>query len=266
MRNGNSRRAVITGASSGIGEDMARCLASWGWDLLIAARRLDRLESLAADLRDRHGVQVDCLSVDLAEPAGAGALFEAAYADGRDVDMLVNNAGFGDFQGYVDTPWERQAQMLQLNVVSLAELTHRFAERMLARDERGYILNVSSIVAYLPIPNFANYTGTKAYIRFFSESLASELDGTNVSVTCLVPGPTDTEFSNIARNRVSATHEKFFTQSRKVAVEGLEGALAGRRTVVVGGTIKAFALLTRLTPGRTLSWGSKQIMGKPDSR
>jgi hypothetical protein len=258
-----NKRSVVTGASSGIGADMARTLASWGSGLLLVARRADRLEALAAELRSAHGVDVDCAAIDLATPDGPRALFDAAYAGGAEVDILINNAGFGDFHGYCDVPWERHAQMIQLNVATLAELSHRFGARMLARDTRCHILNVGSVVAYLPIPNFVNYCATKAYVRSFSEALAAELAGTNVRVTCLSPGATKTEFLDVAGQRIGSSQQRFLMSSHKVAMIGLNAMLRGKRNVVTGGSNKLVTFMTRLLPRRTLAWSSRKVLGRP---
>src|SRR5262245_17966046 len=150
------QRAVVTGTSSGIGAAFARRLAARSCRLVLTARRLDRLEALAGELTAAHGVQVDCLQSDLARPDGARALFDAAWAIGP-VDILINNAGLGEYQRFLDIPWEQHAATLQVNVTSLVELTWRFANAMVARGKRGHILNVASLAAYQPIPYFANY-------------------------------------------------------------------------------------------------------------
>lgn len=261
MPNLRNHRAVITGASSGIGADMARLLAGWGCDVLVAARRRDRLDALAARLRADHGVDAISIAVDLATAGGRAELAEAACA--RGFDIWINNAGFGDYQPFVATEWARHAQMLELNVVALAELSHRAVAHLLSRGRRGYLLNVGSVVAYVPIPNFANYCGTKAYVRAFSNALAAELAGTPVTVTCLMPGATATEFAEVAGHRLSAAQRRFMMPSEQVARIGLRAMLRGRRNVVTGAPNKLTALGARLLPTRALSWAAARALGRP---
>jgi short-subunit dehydrogenase len=228
-------RAVITGASSGIGAAMARWLARSGCDVFLTGRRADRLAALAAELHAAHGIRADWIALDLAEPGSAEKLFKAACAGDANVDILVNSAGFGAYQFFDRTPWNRYAEMIQLNVVTLAELTHRFLSVMRGRTRRCYILNVSSIAAFIPLPFFTIYGGTKAFIHVFTECLAAELVGTNVSCTSLCAGGTDTEFSKVAGKKQEGKMSKVVLMDvDRVASIGLRAMLRGRHRVVPG--------------------------------
>jgi short-subunit dehydrogenase len=191
------KTALVTGASSGIGEAIARQLAARGADVILVARRRDKLEALAGAIRAGHRVRADVVAMDLGEAGSAERLFEATEGAGRAVDVLVNNAGFGVHDRFADIAWERTASQLQLNIVSLTELTHRFVRAMLER-RRGWILNVASVGAYMPVPSYATYAAGKAYVRNFTEALAFELRGTPVHVCCLNPGATATELMDVA--------------------------------------------------------------------
>ncbi|HTB79611.1 MAG TPA: SDR family oxidoreductase [Opitutaceae bacterium] len=241
-------RAVITGASSGIGAAAARQLAQWGCDLFLVARRTERLAALAAELRMSHGVRAEWLALDLARPESAEKLFQAAYANGTDVDILVNSAGFGEYQYFHLTPWPRHAEMIQVNVTALAELNHRFLQVMRRRTRPSYILNVSSLIEAIPLPFFANYAATKAYIQALTESLAGELRGTKVSVTSLCPSGTRTEFSRIAGQPASKSADAFMMDSDRVAAIGLRAMLRRKRHVVPGTLNRMLSVFTRLLP------------------
>jgi uncharacterized protein len=258
-----NHRAVVTGASSGIGAAMARRLAAWGCDLLLTARRAERLEALAEELHGAYGVRAEWIALDLGRPDAAETLWRAAYDGGADVDILINNAGFGAYQYFGATPWQRNAEMLQLNVVALAELTHRFLQVMGRRGRRSYILNSASIVAFIPMPYFANYGATKAYVQVFSESLAAELRGTNVSVTSLCSGGARTEFSQMAGQRLSGMAFSSLMDADRVAAVGLRAMLRRKRHVVPGGMNRLLCLCTRLLPRRTAGAVAVKMIGKP---
>ncbi|MBK9035963.1 MAG: SDR family NAD(P)-dependent oxidoreductase [Myxococcales bacterium] len=161
------KTALVTGASSGIGAALARQLAARGANLIVVARREAELEALAAAIKAAHQVEVTVIALDLATPTAAAALFARTEDAGHPVDVLVNNAGFGEHQYFVEQAWGRVAQQLQLNIVTLTELSHRFGQAMAARG-RGHILNVASIGAYTPAPTYATYSAGKAYVRDFT--------------------------------------------------------------------------------------------------
>jgi hypothetical protein len=255
-------RAVITGASSGIGEELARELARRGFGLVLAARRRERLDALASELRAAHGVACEIVAVDLATADGRADLDRLAWASGP-VDMLINNAGMGDHTSFVARDWPAHERLLQINVLALAELSHRFARRMLARGARSYIVNVGSLVAHMPVPYFANYAASKAYVRGFSEALAAELAGSPVTVTCVSPGATRSEFSAVAGMRTEGLAERMMMSSQRVARIAVRAALAGRREVVTGWTNRLSSLLARLVPRRLAAWSATLVLGAP---
>ncbi|MFT4769639.1 MAG: short-subunit dehydrogenase, partial [Glaciecola sp.] len=185
--------ALITGASAGIGEELARVHAEKGGHLILVARRKDRLESIATQLRAEHGVQVQVIAADLAKPGAAKKLMADVDALGTQVDVLINNAGFGGHGKFHESGLERDQRMMQLNMVALTELAYYFAQGMVERGA-GKILNVGSTAGFLPGPLQAVYYASKAYVNSFSQAIANELEGTGVTVTVLCPGPVATEF------------------------------------------------------------------------
>jgi len=193
-----SRETVlITGASSGIGLELARLFAADGSDLVLVARRRERLEELSHELEQSQGIAAEVLVEDLASAAAPQAIFDRLQSEGRTIDVLVNNAGFGAVGPVVEIGLGRQLEMLQVNVVALAHLTMLFLPGMLQRG-RGGVLNVGSTAAFQPGPYMAMYYASKAFVLSFSEALAEELRGTPVRVCCLCPGPTRTEFAAAA--------------------------------------------------------------------
>ncbi len=192
--------AVVTGASSGIGEALARRLAEEGRDLLLVARSGGRLERLAAELSRTNGIEAGFLAADLGTPEGREAVFAATEGAGKAVSILVNGAGFGLNGPEADLPLERVLEMLQLNVVATAELTHRFLVKMRAR-RGGAILNLASTAAFLPMPYFAAYAASKAFVLSFTHALHEEAKKDGVTVTCLCPGYTKTNFHAVAGMR-----------------------------------------------------------------
>lgn len=185
--------ALVTGASSGIGRELARLHAGKQGDLVIVARREQALEELKSELESKHGVTVLCLAMDLADPAAAERLYDQIKAAGIEVEYLMNNAGFGGHGKFYQRDWEKDQAMIQLNVATLTELTRRFLPEMVAR-QRGCVLNTASTAAFVPGPLQAVYYATKAYVVSFSQAIAEELRDDNVTVTALCPGPVATEF------------------------------------------------------------------------
>ena len=227
------RRALVTGASSGIGVAFARELAKGGASLVLSARRRERLEALATELREAHGVEVDIVVADLGEPQGPEAIFAATEESGKPIDVLINNAGFGTKQPFLDQPIDKTAQELQLNLVSLTMLTKRFGVAMRQRG-RGDILNVASVGAYLPTPSMATYGAGKAYVRNFTEALAHELRGTGVHACCLCPGATETEFADVAGLKLEPWKKLAFMSAERCAQIGLGALFRGRRNIISG--------------------------------
>ncbi|HSB64276.1 MAG TPA: SDR family oxidoreductase [Thermoanaerobaculia bacterium] len=192
--------AVVTGASSGIGEALARRLAEEGRDLLLVARSGGRLQQLGSELARANGIEAGFLALDLGKAEGREAVFAATEGAGRIVSILVNCAGFGLNGAEADLPLDRVLEMLQLNVLATAELTHRFLAAMRAR-RRGSILNVASTAAFLPMPYFGAYAASKAFVLSFTHALHEEAKKDGVTVTCLCPGFTKTNFYAVAGMR-----------------------------------------------------------------
>lgn len=227
------RLALVTGASSGIGADFARALAARGAGLVLVARRRERLEALAAEIAAQHGTACHVVAQSLSEPGGAPAVYEAVRGLGLPVDVLVNNAGAGVFGEFKDVPWERQRELLELDVVAPTHLTRLFLPAMLERNA-GWILQVSSIGAFLPTPGYATYSAAKAYLLSFGEALASELRGTSIRVSTLCPGVTETEFFDAAGQTRSLFQRLSVMSSADVAEAGLAALFAGRSSRVPG--------------------------------
>ena len=189
---------LITGASSGIGLELAKCFAAEKSNLILVARTTAALEKLATDLREQFQIQVHVLTADLARPESPQKIFDELGRAGQVVDVLVNNAGFGLQGNFLELSLERQLEILQVNQTALTALTGLFLPGMMARN-RGGILNVGSIAAFQPGPGMAIYFASKAYVQSFSEALAAELSETRVAVSVLCPGPTSTNFGKVAR-------------------------------------------------------------------
>jgi short-subunit dehydrogenase len=235
----DGRRALVTGASGGIGEAIARELAGDGYELVLVARSSDKLAALAEDI---GGARV--IPADLTDPATPGKL----VAEVPDVDVLVNNAGIGDYGPFADADIDKTLGMVQLNVTALTDLTRRYLPGMLERGQ-GRILNVSSTAAFQPGPLMAVYYATKAYVLSFSEAIAEELRGTGVTVTALCPGPTASGFQAAAEMEHSALVKgRRLPTSEEVARYGVRAMNSGDVVAVPGFANKAMAASIRFSP------------------
>lgn len=224
--------ALITGASSGIGLEMARLMAADKVDLVLVARSEDRLTTLADELKSRYNVAVDVVSCDLSTLDGARTVVSAL--GGKPIDYLINNAGFGDFGAFIERDWEKLNEMVQLNITSLTRLTHLLLPHMVERGS-GRILNVASTASFQPGPWMAVYYATKAYVLSFSDALSFELRKTGVSVTTLCPGATQSGFQALAEMENSKlVRGKNLPTSAEVAAFGYKKLLAGRGVVIHG--------------------------------
>ncbi|WP_043768639.1 SDR family NAD(P)-dependent oxidoreductase [Algiphilus aromaticivorans] len=243
----NGKTALVTGASSGLGTDFAHQLAAEGADLILVARWRELLETVASDIRRDHGVHVDVMAVDLADPGAREKLAADLRAEGRPVQVLINNAGFGVFGDFRDTEWARMQAMLEVDVMALTHLTRLFVDDMVARGE-GYILLVASTGAFQPTPTYAAYSAAKAYVLSFGHALHFELRGTGVSCTTVCPGVTATEFLQVSGQRKTWYHRLTMMDAPSVARRGLRRMLR-RRPEIIPGWINAFmAFTTRFTP------------------
>ena len=237
-------KALITGASSGIGRDLARSLAARGCALILTARREDRLRALAEELP----VPAKVLPADLADRAQVQALYEAVR--GEDIDILVNNAGRGLFGPFDETSLEEELAMLDVNISALHILMKRFLPDLKARG-RGHILNVASSAAFLPGPLLSSYYASKAYVLRLSEAVAEELrrSGSRVTISVLCPGPVPTEFDQVADVRFSIPG----SDCKAVARLAVEGTLQGKLLILPGVRMKAVHFFQRFVPDKVLS-------------
>jgi len=243
------QRALVTGASNGIGLELASVLAREGYALVITARSQAALEGVARGLSAAHGVPIHPVAADLASPEGAQGLMREIVAAGLPVDVLVNNAGFGLFGAFATTPLEDEQRMLAVNISALVTLTKLCLPGMVERH-RGRVLNVASTAAFLPGPNMAVYYATKAFVLSFSEAIADELRGTGVTVSALCPGPTETAFQRVAGMQKSRLVQGTMMSAAEVAEAGYRGMLAGDPVVIPGFTNSMVPLLIRLLPRR----------------
>lgn len=250
-QDGSGRTALVTGASAGIGKAFAELLAERGYDLVLTARRADRLDSLAAALSSAHGVRVHAIPADLADPAAPAALHDGIQARGVSIDLLVNNAGYGVPGRYAATTWRQQADFIQVLVTAVAELTHRLLPPMIER-RWGRVVQVASLAALVPAaPGHTLYAASKAFLVKFSEALAPEVAPHGVHVTALCPGFTYTEFHDVTgtRAQVSTMPRWAWLDAREVVEAGYDAVMAGRSVVVPGRV------------NRTLAFGAKHLPG-----
>lgn len=248
MTSSASKGAVlITGASSGLGLEFAKLFAATGHPLVLTARREDKLNDLAAQLRAAHGVGVTVLPLDLAQPGAAAQLTAAVNAAGLEIEILVNNAGFGAFGEFASIALNDTVEMLQLNVSALAELTRLLLPPMLARG-RGRILNVGSVAGFLPGPYMTAYYASKAFVGSFSQALNEELRGTGVTVSCLCPGPTATEFGQRGSMKPMKAPRSWRMGAREVAQAGYDGLLRNRPLIIPGASNKFIVFAVKFLP------------------
>ena len=249
-------KAIVTGASGGLGLEFAKLLAADGHDLVLVARSGDKLEAIAADLRARYGVVVDALAQDLGVPNAAAALAARTPA----CDILINNAGFASHGRFDELGAERIREELLLDVVTLTELTHAYLPGMRARGA-GRIMNVASTAAFVPGPFMAVYYAAKAYVLSFSQAIADELRGSGVSVTCLCPGATATGFAQRAEMSRTLLFSRLpVANAASVARAGYRAMMAGKDLVVPGFSNKLLAYSGKVSPRRVVLWISRKMV------
>jgi short-subunit dehydrogenase len=242
-----SKTALITGASGGIGYELALLFARDGFDCILVARSHDKLNDLAARLESDFRVKTLVLAKDLSKPTAVAEIFEEVSAAAIPVDVLVNNAGYPVFGLFAETNLQNELEMLQVNVIALTALTKLFLKGMIERRS-GRILNLASTAAFLPGPLMAVYYASKAYVLLFSEALANELQGTGVTVTALSPGPTRTGFQKRGQLEDSRLVRGQIGDARSVALAGYRGLMAGKTIVIPGLSNKLIPWVVRLSP------------------
>lgn len=242
------KTALITGASSGLGLEFANIYAKNGYNLVVVARSEGKLYQLKSKLESTYGVEVVVYAKDLSEKDAGYEVFDFCLEKNIQVDVLVNNAGFGDFANFAEADWEKQYDMVQVNVVALMQFTRCFVPQMIKR-KNGKILNLSSVAAFCAGPKMSVYYASKEYVRSFSEALAEELKGTGVTVTALCPGPTNTGFEKAAEMKNSKMFTFFKSATAKeVAEAGFKACEKGRILKYYGMPTKFMNIGSRLVP------------------
>lgn len=242
------KTALITGASAGFGAEFAKIFAKNGHNLVLAARRLERMNVLAEELREKYKVEIRVLGKDLSKMDEVQVIYDTLQREKIRIDYLVNNAGLGDFGNFHESEWIKQEQILNVNIKALTKLTYLFVKPMV---ENGYgkILNVASTAAFQPGPLMAIYYASKAYVLSFSEALNNELSGTGVSVTILCPGASESEFLEVANLGESKLFKwKRVPTSAEVAEFGYKEMMKDNMTVIPGLMNKAGAIAGRFVP------------------
>jgi uncharacterized protein len=249
--------ALVTGASAGIGLELAKLLAAGGANLVLTARRADRLEKLAADLAAKHGVRAEVWVADLARPGAPAEIFNFTHRKLIEVELLVNNAGFGIFGYAHELPEARVAEMIQVNCAAVVELTRLYAPAMVER-RHGDILIVASVAGFQAVPFISAYAATKAFDLIFAEGIAEELAEFGVRVCALCPGSTNTEFQQVAHQPDRAFRSA--ETAEKVARVGLEGLAAGKSCVISGTGNRLMTVGERLAPRRFVARMAAKMM------
>ena len=253
------KTALVTGASSGLGVDFARELAALGARLVLVARREDLLKQVQAEIKNAHGVEVTTVALDLGSSSAPQALFDLLKQQHLQIDVLINNAGFGLFGPELDISWERTQQMLQLDIVALTHLTKLFARDMVKRRS-GCIMQIASIGAFQPTPGYAAYSAAKSYVLSFGEALSYELRGTGVSCTVVSPGVTATEFLLVAGQKPTPYQRLTMMSSAKVARIGVRAMRARRTSIITGWINWLLAMSVRFTPKPAVLWLADRFM------
>jgi len=248
----NIKTALITGASTGIGRELAQIHAERGGNLVIVARNLDKLNALKANLEEKYGINVMVIAKDLERPDAPAEIYQEIKNAGIEIDYLINNAGFGGLGKFHERRWEQDLAMINLNIVALSALTRLFLPDFVRRNS-GKILNVSSTASLMPGPLQAVYYATKAYVTFFSNAIAEELHDTAITVTTLMPGATETEFGRVSGMDKTSMFKQP-ANARKVAEDGYNGMLAGKLDVISGLSFlqKAMMYMLPVTPKKIL--------------
>jgi short-subunit dehydrogenase len=238
---------LITGASAGIGLEMAKLLAEAKFNLILVARSEDKLEKIKTNLMAKHAIDILVMSYDLSNPHNAVELYHAIQAKKLTVTHLVNNAGFGGYGNFLETSLDLELDMINLNVSSLVILTKLFGQEMAVRKS-GRILNVASLLSFIPFPYYSVYSATKTFVLAFSETIAAELEGTGVIVTTLCPGTVETDFHTPEMRKTNAMSANKPVPAEVVASEGVNLLLKGKGKKIVGFNNWFISNLPRVTP------------------
>ncbi len=245
------KTALITGASGGIGKEFANIFAKEKYNLVLVARSRNKLQEIAKELEDKHKITITVVETDLSKQGTPKQLYNTIKSKNIEINILINNAGFGDYGKFVNGDLEKYIKMINLNITALTELTGLFIKDMLKRNE-GRILNVASTASFQPMPNFAVYAATKAYVLSFTEALHYELKGTNVNVSALCPGPTKTGFEKTANVGKSKLFNSGVMNAKTVAVIGFEQFMKNKMTIITGLRNKLLAFASNTSPSRNV--------------
>jgi short-subunit dehydrogenase len=256
------KTALITGASAGLGLELAKLFGRDGHDVVLVARRRDKLEELAASLAKEHGVETRIVAADLFDPGSPKRIFDEVSAAGVEVDFLVNNAGFGTSGRFVEIDLERELGMIQVNVAALVHLTRLFLPKMVERKS-GRVLNIGSTAAFVPGPFMATYYASKAFVVSFTEALAHELHGTGVTATVSCPGATATEFATVAgTDKTALFHGAGVAGAGAVALHAYRAMHAGKVVAIPGARNKLMVQSIRFSP-RAMARGIAARLNQP---
>jgi short-subunit dehydrogenase len=252
MIGSKEKYAIVTGASCGIGYELAKILAKDGKDIAVVARSRDRLEDLKREIENKHGTKVKVLAQDLSDPKAPPQIFSELERERIGVDVLINNAGFGVYGMFRETDMQEELDMIQVNAASLVHLTKLFLKGMV-ENKSGYILNAASLCAFLPTPMEAVYCSTKAFVLHFSEALANELQGTGVKVTCLCVGLARTEFQKRARMENCKATQRKMMEAATVAEAGYKALKRGKLIEIPGLVYKFAPVFARVAPRKVVT-------------
>ena len=255
------KTALITGASSGIGYELAKIHAAKGGNLVLVARNISKLDELKLELETQFKVSVYTIGKDLSVVDAALEVYNETSEKGIQIDYLINNAGFGDFGMFSDTEWDKEYQMINLNITALTQFTKLYLKDMLKRKS-GKIMNVASTAAFVPGPTMAVYCATKPYVLSFSEAVDNEVREFGVSITALCPGATQSGFIAAASAEESALFKgKKLPSSKEVAVFGYDAMIKGKAVVIHGLPNKILAFIVRFTPRKLVVKISRKVIG-----
>lgn len=256
----NIKTVLITGASKGIGVELAQIFADNGCNLVLVARSADLLNQAKNKLESEYSVTVHTIAKDLSQPSSAKDIYDEIINNNIDIDYLVNNAGFGDYGEFAETAWDRYEKMITLNITTVAHLTHLFVTNWKGRKQ-GKILNISSTAAFQPGPMMAVYFATKSFVLNFSEGIGEELKKYNITVTALCPGPTKTHFGEESNMNASKLVKNVkIASSKEVALLGYKAMMKGRPTVIHGAMNKLAPFGVRFMPRKWVTKLSARVM------